>query len=93
MSDDLPIRDDRGEQAFRRFGCRVRCEPQWLRAPRLRVQEKRGAGRRPAGNGLVISYWAMQVSTLSAVHSSRPVNSGSSTSLPLIRSIITDGAR
>ena len=37
-------------------------------------------------------YFWMQVSTVSLVHSSRPVNTGSSTGLPSIRSIMTDGA-
>ena len=37
-------------------------------------------------------YFWMQVSTVSLVHSSRPVNTGSSTFLPLIRSIMTVGA-
>src|SRR3954447_12328695 len=38
------------------------------------------------------SYFWMQVSAVSLVHSSRPVNTGSSTFLPSIRSIMTDGA-
>ena len=37
-------------------------------------------------------YFWMQVSTVSLVHSSRPVKTGSSTFLPSIRSIITEGA-
>jgi len=37
-------------------------------------------------------YFWMQVSAVSLVHSSRPVNTGSSTFLPSIRSIMTDGA-
>ncbi len=38
-------------------------------------------------------YFWMQVSTVSLVHSSRPVNTGSSTFSPLISFIITPGAR
>ena len=37
-------------------------------------------------------YFWMQVSAVALVHSSSPVNTGSSTFLPLMRSIITDGA-
>ena len=54
-------------------------------------------GRRFPGAPLVESdlcpaYFWMQVSTVSLVHSSRPVKTGSSTFLPSIRSIMTDGA-
>lgn len=47
---------------------------------------------RPAGGRSPQTYFWMQVSTVSLVHSSRPVKTGSSTVLPSIRSIITDGA-
>lgn len=40
----------------------------------------------------VSRYFWMQVSTVSLVHSSSPVNTGSSTCLPSIRSIMTVGA-
>ena len=43
------------------------------------------------GGGLNGYFW-MQVSTVSLVHSSRPVKTGSATVLPSIRSIMTDGA-
>ena len=65
--------------------------PPWCRA--------RPAGQRPQGprrarrarRGRSGYFW-MQVSAVSLVHSSRPVKTGSATSLPSIRSIITVGA-
>ncbi len=46
-------------------------------------------GQAPANSR---NYFWMQVSTVSLVHSSRPVNTGSATCLPSIRSIMTEGA-
>ena len=45
-----------------------------------------------AGEGRPRDYFWMQVSAVSLVHSSRPVNTGSSTFLPSINWIITVGA-
>ncbi len=49
-------------------------------------------GAPPTGSAPALAYFWMQVSAVSLVHSSRPVNTGSSTFSPLIRLIITDGA-
>lgn len=59
----------------------VRCLP---------LQQK--AAGAPERGAPVQAYFWMQVSAVSFVHSSRPVKTGSSTGLPAIRSIMTDGA-
>ena len=48
-------------------------------------------GEGPPARPLLVHFW-MQVSTVSLVHSSRPVNTGSATGLPSINSIMTVGA-
>ena len=58
---------------------------------RVRRIERRTGRERP-GKGGPLPYFWMQVSAVSLVHSSSPVNTGSGTSLPSIRSIITVGA-
>ena len=65
--------------------------PPWCRA-RARRSTAAGAAARPRARRGRSGYFWMQVSAVSLVHSSRPVNTGSATSLPSIRSIITVGA-
>ena len=48
---------------------------------------------RTPSHSLSADYFWMQVSTVSLVHSSRPVKTGSATFLPSIRAIIVLGAR
>ena len=72
----------------------------WSLSSRVsRLDRRLRAASRPKGTGRAVderapncSYFWMQVSTVSLVHSSRPVNTGSATALPSIRSIMTDGA-
>ena len=73
-------------------GERVAHGPKQRRVDRLieiDTMDDRADGRR--AHVCVAHFW-MQVSTVSLVHSSRPVKTGSSTALPWIRSIITEGA-
>ena len=60
-------------------------------APRASRSFMRTRDRARSLRGMGGYFW-MQVSAVSLVHSSRPVNTGSSTFLLSIRSIMTDGA-
>jgi hemoglobin-like flavoprotein len=65
----------------------------WVAAAPSRTSRGAATRRRPESVRLAATYFWIQVSILSAVHSSRPVKMTGSIFLPLIRSIITDGAR
>lgn len=58
----------------------------------LRTQKRRPV-RPDAFSSQSTAYFWMQVSTVSLVHSSRPVKIGSATASPLISEIIVPGAR
>ena len=64
-------------------------ENQGRRAPRGARRLRQAVAR---DGSVSAAYFCMQVSTVSLVHSSSPVNTGSSTVFPSIRSIITEGA-
>ena len=71
-------------------------QPAGSRRSALRAKSGTGRkgirGRAIDERALAFRYFWMQVSTVSLVHSSSPVNTGSATALPSIRSIMTEGA-